>query len=150
MEMKRLIVLSLVFSLMVLSGSLFAETGKKGEICFAGGFFFSDGCSAALGAASLGYYYKIIGAEVNGAVIGGGGIMGGNLFVGLFDNQVLAPYATWGIWATTCGGLGFNAGGGIKVKPSELFAIRAEYRRYFVGGGDWGINAIIGGISLFF
>jgi hypothetical protein len=148
--MKKFISLFLVFSLLVLLGNLFAESRKKGEICFAGGLFFSDGESFPFGAASLGYYSKLIGAEVNGGIIEGGAVIGGNLVVGLFDNQVFVPYATGGVWTTTDGGFGFNAGGGIKIKLSKVFAIRAEYRRYFVGDSDWGVNAIIGGISLFF
>jgi len=36
------------------------------------------------------------------------------------------------------------------VKLTEVFAIRAEYRRYIFGESDWGVNAIIGAISLFF
>lgn len=148
--MKKFIALFLVFSILALSGNLFAEARKKVEICFAGGLFFSEGISAPFGAVSLGYYSKLIGAEVNGAIIEGGAVIGGNLVVGLFDNQRLIPYATGGIWTTTDGGFGFNVGGGIKIKLSEVFAIRAEYRRYFVGESDWGVNAIIGGISLFF
>ena len=135
---------------MALSGSLFAETRKKGEISLAGGLFFSEGNSSPFGAASLGYYFKWIGAEVNGAIVEGGGVIGVNLVVGDFDNRRLIPYATGGIWTTTYGGFGFNVGGGIKIKISEVFAIRVEYRRYIVSETDWGLNAVIGGISLFF
>ncbi len=148
--MKKIIVLFLVYSILALSGNLFAETRKKGEFSLAGGLIFSEGYSSPFGGASLGYYFKWIGAEVNGVVIEGGGIIGGNLVVGLFDNQRLIPYATGGIWTTTYGGFGFNVGGGIKIKLSEVFAIRAEYRRYIVGESDWGVNAVIGGISFFF
>jgi hypothetical protein len=148
--MKKFMALFLVFSVLILSGNLFAEARKKGEICFGGGLFFSEGNSAAFGAASFGYYSKLIGGEVNGAILEGGMVIGGNLVVGLFDNQSLIPYATGGIWTTTAGGSGYNIGGGIKMKLSEVFAIRAEYRRYFFGDSDWGVNTIIGGISLFF
>lgn len=148
--MKKFIAFFLVFSVFTLSGNLFAEARKKGEICFGGGLFFSEGNSAAFVAASLGYYSKLIGGEVNGAIIEGGAVIGGNVVVGLFDNQRLIPYATGGIWTTTAGSFGYNIGGGIKMKLSEVFAIRAEYRRYFFGESDWGVNTIIGGISLFF
>lgn len=148
--MKKFISLLLVFFVLVLSGNLFAEARKKGEFSLAGGLFFSEGASSPFGAASLGYYFKWVGAEVNGAILEGGGVIGGNLVVGDFANPRLIPYATGGIWTTTDGGFGFNAGGGIKIKLSEVLAIRAEYRRYFIGDSDWGVNAIIGGISLFF
>ncbi len=148
--MKKSIALFFVFSLIVLSGNLTAQERKRGEISFGGGLFFSEGNSSPFGAASLGYYFKLIGVEVNGAIIEGGGVLGGNLVVGLFDNQGLIPYATGGIWTTTYGGFGFNVGGGIKIKLSEVLAIRAEYRRYIVSETDWGVNAVIGGISLFF
>ena len=148
--MKKLIAMTLVFSIFALSGNLFADSRKKGEICFAGGLFFSEGDSAPFGAASLGYYFKLIGAEISGAYVEGGAVIGGNLVVGLFDSPGLIPYATGGVWAFTDGGFGFNAGGGIKIKLSEVFAIRAEYRHYFSSDMDWGVNAIIGGISFFF
>lgn len=95
--MKKFIVLFLVFSILALSGSLFAETRKKGEISFAGGLFFSEGNSSPFGAASLGYYFKWVGAEVNGAIFEGGGVVGGNIVVGNFGNQRLIPYAKGGI-----------------------------------------------------
>ncbi len=148
--MKKFTVLFLVFSILLLSGDIFAEARKKAEICFAGGLFFSGGYSTAFGAASLGYYFKVIGVEVNGAIFKGGTVLGGNLLLGPFDNQRFIPYATGGIWTTTDGGFGFNLGGGIKIKLSKVFAIRAEYRRYFVGDTDWGVNTIIGGICFFF
>lgn len=148
--MKKFTVLLVVFSALVLSGNLFAEGERKREISFGGGYFLSDCCSTSFGAASLGYYSKLIGGELSGAVLEGGAILGGNLVLGLFENQLVIPYTTMGIWTTVCGGLGYNVGGGIKIKLSETFAMRAEYRRYFVGDTDWGIDTIIGGISLFF
>jgi opacity protein-like surface antigen len=54
------------------------------------------------------------------------------------------------LWTTTYGGFGFDVGGGVKIKLSERFAIRAEYRRYFIGDDDLGLNVILGGISVFF
>lgn len=148
--MRRAISLFLVFFILVLSANLFADARKKGEISFGGGVFFSGGDSSAFGAASLGYYSKLIGAEVNGALIMGGGVIGGNLVLGLFDAEPLVPYATGGVWTTTYGGFGFDVGGGIKIRLSKVFAIRVEYRRYFFDDGDWGVNTVIGGISLFF
>jgi len=148
--MKKIMVLFLVYSVVALSGSLFAETRKKAEISLAGGSFISEGGSSAFGAASLGYYFKWIGAELNGAVLEGGGIIGCNLVIGIFDSPRLIPYTTGGIWTTTYGGGGFDVGGGIKMKLSEAFAIRAEYRRYVTSDTDWGVSAAIGGISLFF
>lgn len=76
-------------------------------------------------------------------------IIGGNILVGTFESKNLMPYLTAGIWTTTGGGFGYNVGGGVKIKLSEVFAIRAEYRRYFISE-DWGVNAMIGGISMFF
>lgn len=148
--MKKFIGFFLLFSVLAISGNLFADARKKGEISFGGGLFLSEYDSLSFGAASLGYYSKFIGGEVNGAIFEGGAVIGGNLIVGHFDNQRLIPFATGGIWTTAFGGLGYNIGGGIKMKLSEEFAIRAEYRRYFVGDSDWGVNTIIGGISLFF
>ena len=152
--MKKFIVLFLVFSLFSLSGNLMAQNRKKGEISLGGGFFFVDGGSSAFGAVSLGYYSTFIGVELNGAILEGGALIGGNLSVGPFAMRIamrsFIPYATGGIWTTTSGGIGFDIGGGIKIKLSEVFALRTEYRRYIFGESDWGMNAIIGGISWFF
>ena len=124
MRMK-FIVFFLVFSLLVLTANLMAEERKKGEICFAGGLFIPEGYSAPFGAVSLGFYSNVIGIEVNGAILGGVTVIGSNLVAGGFDSRNLIPYATAGIWTTTYGGFGFNFGGGIKIKVSELLAIRA-------------------------
>jgi hypothetical protein len=148
--MKKFIVLFLTFFVLALSGNLFSETEKKWEISFAGGLFFSGFDSVGFGAASLGYYSKFIGTEVNGAVLEGIAIIGGNLFLGIFDNQRFIPYTTGGVWTTTYGGFGLNVGGGIKIRISKVLAVRGEYRRYFVSESDWGVHTVIGGISLFF
>ena len=147
---KKIVSLFFVFLILSLCGNLCAKERKMGEICFAGGLSFLDGGNAPLGAVSLGIYYKVIGIEVNGAILGGAQVIGGNLVAGPFDNQSLIPYATGGIWTTTYGGFGFNFGGGIKIRLSEGFAFRSEYRRYFFSDTDWGLNVIVGGISLFF
>ena len=143
-------VLALAFSLLATSGKLMAQNRKSGEVCLAGGVFFADGSYAPVGGICVGYTTKFVGAEVNGAALEGGGIFGGNLVVGLFDNPRIIPYATGGVWTTTYGGFGFHAGGGIKMKLSQAYAFRIEYRRYFLDDSDWGVNAVVGGISWFF
>jgi len=148
--MRKFMILFLVFSVWAISGSLFADARKKAEISLAGGAFISEGNSSSFGAASLGYYFKWVGAELNGAVLEGGGIIGCNLVIGIFNSPRLIPYTTGGIWTTTYGGGGFDVGGGIKMKLSEALAIRAEYRRYIVSDTGWGVSAVIGGLSLFF
>lgn len=148
--MRKTASLSLVFFILVLSANLFAEARQKGEFSLGGGVFFAGHDGSAFGAASFGYYSKFIGAEVNGALIMGGGIIGGNLVLGLFNAEPLIPYVTGGAWITTYGGFGFDVGGGIKIRLSKVFAIRVEYRRYLLDEGDWGVNTLIGGISLFF
>lgn len=147
--MKKIIMLFFVLSLVVLSANLMAQERKKGEISFGGGVVFEEGNSSPFGVVSLGSASKFIGAEVNAGYIEGVVVIGGNLLVGKFESKNLVPYVTGGVWTTTFGGFGFNVGGGLKIKLSEVFAIRAEYRRYFTGE-DWGLNALIGGISLFF
>jgi hypothetical protein len=148
--MKKQMVLLLIVSILAASGNLMAQTRKKGEVFLAGGVLFSDGGYAPAGGISIGYTTKYIGAEVNGAYIGGGGVFGANLVAGLFDNKRIVPYATAGAWTTTFGGLGFYLGGGVKMKASQRYALRIEYRRYILGDSDWGINAIVAGVSWFF
>jgi opacity protein-like surface antigen len=147
--MKKCIVTLLLFSFLALSGDLIAQKRKKGEVSLGGGVFFADGGSA-FGAISLGYLTPFVGLEMNGAILEGGGLIGGNLSVGPFTSQVFIPYVTGGIWTTTEGGSGFNVGAGVRVKLTEAFALRAEYRRYIFGESDWGLNAVIGAISYFF
>jgi hypothetical protein len=148
--MKRIIIMYLVFSLFALLGDLGAQNKKRGEISLGGGIFFADGGSSAFGAVSLGFYEPFIGVELNGAILEGGALIGGNLSVGPFAALRFIPYATGGIWTTTFGGVGFNVGGGIKLRLTEAFALRTEYRRYIFGDSDWGVNALIGAISWFF
>lgn len=141
--------LFLVFSLLVLTPNLMAKEKIKGEICFVGGLFVPEGYTAPFGAASLGIYYKAIGVEVSGAILGRVTVIGSNFVAGAFNSRNLIPYVTAGIWTTTWGGYGFNFGVGIKIKVSKSLAIRAEYRRYFFTDSDWEMNALAGGISLF-
>lgn len=148
--MKKFIISLLVLSIFALSGDLIAQNRKKGEISFGGGYFFVERESTAFGAVALGYYSTYIGAEVNGAILRGGALIGGNLSIGPFAMERFIPYATGGVWTTTSGGFGFTFGGGVKMKLSEVVAIRAEYRRYIFGDSNWGLNAIIGGISWIF
>jgi len=149
-EMKKITALFFVFFLIVLSGNLTAQERKKGEISF-GGFFSPEGYRSLFGgASSVGYTNKFIGVEVNGGYIAGLVVLGGNLVVGAFDSKILVPFTTGGIWTSQFGGFGFNVGGGLKLMLSEAFAFRVEYRRYFFGDGDWGINVMIGGVSMFF
>jgi len=150
--MRKLISLLLVFSLFFLSGNMFAEARRKAEICYAGGLYFGrNSYNSFLGTVSLGYYFKLIGAEVNGIVVFKGiTIFGSNLSLGLFDNQRLIPYATGGIWKNSHEGYGYNVGGGIKIRFEDGFAIRAEYRHYFYTEEGDDIDMIIGGLSLFF
>ncbi len=148
MDMKNLAISIFISFLLIWSGNLNAQERKKAEICLAGGAFLSEDTSTAFVAASIGYKFKFIGAEVNGEIFREAIVLGTNLLLGPFHLRII-PYATGGIWTTTWGGIGLNVGGGIKIKLSDTFAVRAEFRRYFVES-DWGINTIIGGISLFF
>jgi hypothetical protein len=148
-KMKKLTVLFLVISLLAFAGNLSAQQGIKSELSLGGGSFLGEGCSSYFGAASLGFYSKMIGAELSGAILGGGAVVDVNLSSGPFEWQHFIPYATSGIWTTTSGGFGFNVGGGIKIKLSDEVALRVEYRRYLLQESDWGLDAIIGGISLF-
>jgi len=135
---------------MALSMDLNAQNRKKAEISLGGGSFYAGGDGVSFGAFALGICSGYIGAELNGAIVEGGIILGGNLSIGPFALRGLIPYATGGIWTTTLGGFGFNVGGGIRFKLTEAFALRTEYRRYIFNGSDWGINALIGAATLFF
>ena len=153
--MKKSIYLLLFLSILLLPWNSFAESKKRIEICVSGGFFISEGNSCAIAGASLGYNFRFIASEVFVGVIDRGTVLGVNLLLGLFDNQLVIPYVSGGIWTIegnntiVAGGSGFNVGGGIKIKFSEVFAIRTEFRRYFVES-HWGVNIIIGGVSLYF
>jgi hypothetical protein len=138
------------FFALALSANLYAEAMKKGEFSLAGGIFFTGNDGTAFGAVSLGAHSKFIGIEANGAVFRGSGILGANLVLGTFGAKYVIPYATAGVCTNTFGYIGFNGGGGIKFKVSEITAFRIEYRHYFLGGGGWDADTFIGGISLFF
>ena len=148
--MKRNIALFVLFSLVVLSGNLMAQERKSGEVSFGGGFIYDEGDSIPFGGLSFGYTSKFIGGEVNGAYLSGIVLFGGNILLGVFDSRVFIPYATGGFCTSMYGGFGLDFGGGVKLKLSDRYAFRIEYRRYVFGDGDWGLNVLIGGISVFF
>ena len=63
----------------------------------------------------------------------------------------VVPYAAGGLWTTSGGGVGWNIGGGLKMKLTETLAIRAVYRRFAsFEEFDWGVNVISFGLSIFF
>lgn len=65
-------------------------------------------------------------------------------------NLRYSPYATGGLWTTTFGGVGWNIGGGFKIKLNEDLAVRAEFKHWTNLDFDWGVNLISFGITLFF
>ena len=147
---KNFVALFLIFSFVILPGNLMAQEMKTGEICLGGSLFFFEGDTALFGMICVGGNYKVVGFDLRGYITEGGAIIAGNLKLGLFDSQRSVPYATGGVWTTTGGGFGFNIGGGLGLRLTEVFAIRVEYRRWFVGEIDWGLNTISAGISWFF
>ena len=143
--MKKLTAFVFVLMLLTLSGELMAQEQPHGEVCLAG-ILLGDMSSGAI---SLGYYSKFAGVEANGTVLEDGVVFGGNLLAGFFEKG-FTPYATGGIWVTTGGYIGFNLGGGLKIKITKRIAIRAEYRRYFYSNIEWGVNVLAGGLSFSF
>lgn len=153
--MKKSSVCVFAILLLELSVNLGAHERKRAEICLAGGIFTTGSNGSGIIATSLGYNFKFVGAEVYGAIIEQGTVLGANLLLGFFEYQPFIPYVIGGIWTIggdntiVAEGSGFNVGGGIKIKLMDAFAVRAEIRRYFVES-HWGVNTFTGGISLFF
>ena len=150
--------MAFVLFLVVCSGNLLAQERKNTEFSLGiASFTFSEDGTPAGGVISLGYHGTKgvgIGIELGGIIVlseGAGVILSANLVLSFSNLQEPIFYAIGGVWTTTSGGIGWNIGGGLKIKLNENMAIRAEYRRWVLFEDyDVGAASISCGLSLFF
>jgi len=152
--MKKLAALITVFFFAACFGNLLAQEQKNLELTLGAAGTVAEGMGLWIlpgGAISLGFHTtKGIGVEIGGIILAGGAFVSGNAVLSPLNLERVIPYTTGGLWTTTAGGLGWNAGGGIKLKLNRTIGIRIEYRRWGIFDEyGWGGNLILFGLSFF-
>jgi opacity protein-like surface antigen len=155
---RKFTVLIFVLVMLAFSGNLLAQEKNSKEISLSavgaanfGEFRFIEGPMITIGYNTT----KGIGFEAGGIIVFGetvGALLSGNIVVSPFNIRKIVPYATGGLWTShSFAGVGWNAGGGIKLLLSDKLAIRAEYRRWSsFEEFSFGVNTFSGGLSYIF
>lgn len=156
--MRKAIVLLIALAFVASGGDLWAQEGKKWEFSLsAAGVSASSEVLRVIpgGVFSCTYYpTKVIGVEFGTLVVisdSAFALLTGGVIVSLPNLQRVIPYVAGGVWTTTFGGIGWNIGGGLKIRATETLALRFEYRRWALFEElEYGANFFSGGISIFF
>lgn len=131
---------------------------NEGRVEARGGVVWGYGSSEGVAGVAAGYDWDLgssafVGAEVSADKILESGAkiqFGVNGRVGLNAGESTKIYATGGVSTKPASGLdeAWNAGAGLQQDLGGKLYIKAEYRHYWVSGGDF--DAVVGGIGVNF
>lgn len=127
-----------------------ATADSQMEVNMAGMTYIGSGWTEAfyLGRIGFGYFYKAIGFEL-GAVAApwyGGSVVlfDGALVLNPFSEKSVSPVLRIGALTSTYGGFTFMIGGGLRLRITSKFGLRAEYSYFPAGGfGLVGLGAFV-------
>jgi opacity protein-like surface antigen len=133
-------------------------SANEGRVEARGGVVWGYGSSEGVAGVAAGYDWDLgssafVGAEVSADKILASGAkiqFGVNARLGLNAGESTKVYATGGISTKPASGLdeAWNAGAGVQQDLGGTVYIKAEYRHYWVSGGDF--NAVVGGVGVNF